>query len=182
MKEFFSPKSPIQLIIVITVIIIVVYFISVVLAPHLKTLGHWVFGANTNKIPESRKRELEASGQDLYDSIYSQSLNVSENQLKDILSYTDAELTYFNDYYNSKVTTNNLAYDLDWEFLFWMDADEKLLKRISDLGLPGKTGYLDPDNKWSQSKPLGIAIAGVIGLALIAVVITKGNEIKAAVK
>jgi len=60
------------------------------------------------------------------------------------------------------------------------ESDDKLLERIKKLGLPGKTGWVDPDNKFSKSKPLGIALISAIGLALIAVVITKGKALQVA--
>lgn len=175
-----SPKNIAQVVIVIVITALIVYLIVSLLGPHLKTAKYVLFGPNLDKISEERKAEIQTQAEKLRDNIYSWVFYVTPTQLAEINLLPDNELAYFNQYYNEKLTDNNLAYDIDWEQLPGTDEDQKLLKRMKELGLPGKTGWTDPDNPINKSNPLGLVIAGTIGLVLIAVIATKGEALKAA--
>jgi len=122
---------------VIALIIIIRYYnkISTKVESRFGTqYGDWQEGTITS----SRKKELEGYAQDVYDILACwYCARGAEDELQKLLYLNDNELEYTARYYEKFVSDDGetLYHDVDDEWLAATDADNKLLTRLSKLGL-----------------------------------------------
>lgn len=95
--------------------------------------GDWQEGT----ITEGRKRELEQYAQDVYDILACwYCMEGGEAELSKLQYLNDNELEYAARYYEDFVNDDETLYeDVDDEWLPATDIDDKLLTRLSKLGL-----------------------------------------------
>lgn len=84
-------------------------------------------------ISEGRKKELETLAQNVYDEINGGWVT---NYMYDLLPINDNELTYLAKHYKKYLSRNESLYtQIDNEWMWGMDIDEKIMTRLNLLGL-----------------------------------------------
>ena len=91
-------------------------------------------------ISDERKVILEQMAEGVHGLIYGTDWgNELTPALGNLNALPDNELTYVAQYYGSFLSANSLYYDIDYEWLFTTDEDEKILARLSAMNLQNQT-------------------------------------------